>query len=133
QTTDMIDAFVEGLGDLAFLPLDEACRGIVERAARAYAVNPRLRRVIVEQVPDVFDIANARDFDDALLRILEGYFEFHSEKLRPQNARLAATIIHFAVEGAATALMMRDPGALRQRETVDELTALVLGYLRRVT
>src|SRR5262245_52582831 len=59
----MIEVFQQGLVDLAFLPLPDACRGVVRRALAAYAVDPALRRVIVTQVPNLAVFARIRDFD----------------------------------------------------------------------
>ena len=127
----MIEVFQEGLPELAFLPMPEACRGIVRRALAAFAVDPALRSVIVGDVPDLAEFVRSRDFDETLAFMLRGYFVFHAQQIRPKNVDLAVKIIATAAEAAITRVIRDHPELVASEELVDEITALVLGYVAR--
>jgi AcrR family transcriptional regulator len=127
----MIEVFQDGLVDLAFLPMPEACRGIVKRALAAFAVDPALRAVIVEEVPDLVGLTRSREFDETLALMLRGYFVFHAAKIRPTNVELAVKIVATAAEAAMTRVIVDHPELVDSDELVDEMTALVLGYVAR--
>jgi AcrR family transcriptional regulator len=129
HSDQMIEVFQDGLAALAFLPMPAACRGIVRRALLAYAVDPRLRAVIVEEVPDLVAFAKSRDFDDTLAFMLRGYFVFHADRIRPKNVDLAVKIVATAAEAAITRVIVDHPELVDSEELIDEITALILGYV----
>jgi len=120
-----IAIFQDGVVELARLPLEEAVRGVIERAVRALRLDPALRDVILEEMPtEVFD---TREFDDLLRDALRVYFLYGPHRVRPKNIELALTILRSTVEAVARATSTEgfDP-----EEVVSELTHLVFGYLR---
>jgi AcrR family transcriptional regulator len=121
-----VDVFQEGIVELALLPLRDAVRGVVERAVRAVRIDPRLREVILEEMPaDVFD---THEFDAMLDDALRLYFRFRADVIRPMNVDLALAILHATVEGVAQVTSARgDP----EREVIEELTHLVYGYVAK--
>jgi AcrR family transcriptional regulator len=129
----MIASFEKDLADAATLPLHLAVREVVRRAFTAYAVDPRLRKVIVTEVPRVETFLESREFDERILLILRGYFAFHAALMRPTNHELAARIVLCAVEAVVQRFALDHPEALGSDELVDEVSALVLGYLVNAT
>jgi AcrR family transcriptional regulator len=122
--SDMIAIFQDGLVDLAFLPLEEAVRGVVLRAVRAFRLNPRLREVILLEMPaTLFD---SRDFDDMLADALRYYFAFKAEELRLENVDLALALLKASVEGGASTTQQFD-----ENEVVAELSHLVHHYVAK--
>ena len=100
-----VAVFQEGIVELALLPLRDAARGVVERAVRALRIDPRLREVILEEMPaDVFD---SREFDAMLDDALRLYFQFRADVIRPLNIELALAILHATVEGVAQVTSVR--------------------------
>jgi AcrR family transcriptional regulator len=121
-----IAVFQDGLAELAFLPMREATRGVVLRAVRALRIDPRLREVILEQMPaDVFD---TREFDGMLSEALRFYFAFHAASIRPKNYDLAVAILRATVESVAVVTSSRGDS---EEEVVEELSQLVYGYITR--
>jgi AcrR family transcriptional regulator len=129
-STQMIEEFQVGLAELVTAPLEVAVRGCIERAASAFSLDPPLRKVIVEQVPDASLLTRTTEFDDSLIEIFQGYFEFHRDRIRPKNVRLAAVLVHRAVEAMAGAAIVNAVDDAARAEAIDEMTAMVLGYLR---
>jgi AcrR family transcriptional regulator len=125
----MIAEFQRDLFELAHLEMARAIRGIVERCLKAYAVDPALHRVIVEQVPKVGLLVQSHDFYDQLRAILLGYLEFHRARVRPRNHELAVQILVTSVEAVVSELAVADAKALESDEVADELATLILGYL----
>jgi AcrR family transcriptional regulator len=121
---DMYAAFHDGIQEDALLPLPEAVRAVVQRAVRAFRVNPRLRQVIVSELPE--SVIASSEFDAWIAEALAAYLEVHRDELRPRDTRLAVAILMAAVEAAAKVAAVRgDP----EEAVVDELTHLVLGYI----
>jgi AcrR family transcriptional regulator len=119
-----VAVFQDGLIELGLLPMREAVHGVVVRAVRALRIDPRLRDVILEEMPtDVFD---TRDFDGMLEDALRMYFEFNAAKIRPKNIDLAVAILRASVEAVAKVTSTRDDP---EEEVVAELAHLVYGYI----
>jgi AcrR family transcriptional regulator len=125
----MLEVFQQDLAELAFLPMPEACRGIVRRAIAAYSVDPALRRVINRDMPGHGAFSRSRDFDQMLAELLRGYLAFQHTIVRPKNLDLAVKILTSAVEAVIVRVVADDPTLLGPEELVDELTRLILGYV----
>jgi AcrR family transcriptional regulator len=123
-SADMIALFQDGLAELAFVPIDQAVRGVVQRAVRAFRLNPRLREVILLEMPRT--LFETTDFDAMLAEALRYYFAFKAGEIRIQNVDLAILILKAAVEGSAGVTHDFD-----EEEVVDELSHLVYHYVAR--
>ena len=126
----MIEVFHRDLFDFARLPFDGAVRAIVRRTFEAYALDPALRRIIVDEVPQFGVYTRSRDFDTMLAEALKAYFRFHEALVRPKNLDLAVKILMSSVEAIAQAVVVDDATMLSSEELVEEVTHLVLGYIR---
>lgn len=123
-SADMIALFQDGLADLAFVPMEEAVRGVVRRAVRAFRLHPRLREVILLEMPvALFDTS---EFDVMLAEALRYYFAFKADEIRLKNVDLAILILKSAVEGGAGTTH-----DFEEDEVVDELSHLVYHYVAR--
>jgi AcrR family transcriptional regulator len=121
-----IAVFQEGIVDLAFLPLRDAVRGVVERAVRAVRIDPGLRDVIRQQLPE--EVFDTLEFDAMLTDALRLYFHARTDVLRPMNVDLALEILRATVEGVAVATSNRGDD---EEEVIEELTHLVYRYVAR--
>ncbi len=121
---EMLAVFQDGLQDDAMLPFHDAVRAVVVRTVRAFRVNPRLREVIVQELPE--SVIGSSEFDAWFAEALAAYFELHKDKVRPRDTKLAIALLMAAVEAAAKVASLRgDP----EQAVVDELTHMVLGYV----
>ena len=73
------------------------------------------------------------DFDEMLCEALTGYFDFHGDRIRPKNHRLAARILQTAIEPVALRLTLDGFRETDREEVEREIAALVLGYLKAAT
>jgi len=97
----MMAAFGAELGELAPLPLADAVPRIVERAFAAFRIDPRLRRILREQVPEVTPAFRTPDFDGALRAAIARHLEPYRPSLRPRDVDLALRLLMTSVETIA--------------------------------
>jgi AcrR family transcriptional regulator len=126
---NMLAVFKDGLAEIGVLPIQDAVFGLVRRLVAAYAVDPQLRRALAD-VPSAVRAIETPDFDAMLHEWVVGYFEFHRDKIRPTNLRLAARVLQIAVEPVVLRLTVVDAFQGTDREEAEkELAALIIGYL----
>lgn len=126
---EMMAVFDEKFAELEGTGLEEGVRALVEAAIRAHAVDPELHRAFVEQVPRVGYLGAVREVEYRIEAGLRGYLESREEKLAPEDLRLAAFLVVRTVESATHAAVLDRPHYLEDDRLIDELSALVLGYL----
>jgi AcrR family transcriptional regulator len=131
HSSEMIAFFQRDLPSLGLLPPREAIREIVRRSLQAYAHQPKLRKVIQEEVPRVEIFLRSQEFDDQLAVMCAGYLEFHRAHVRPTDHALAVKILTTAVEGVARRFVVEDARRLTDDDLAEEVTQLVARYLLR--
>ena len=126
HSADMIALFQDGLAELAFVPVEDAVRGVVQRAVRAFRLNVRLREVILLEMPvHLFDTS---DFDSMLVEALRYYFLFKQDELRIANSDLTILSLKASVEASASASAAQD---FSEDDVVEELSRLVFRYVSK--
>jgi AcrR family transcriptional regulator len=116
----------DGIADLALLPLDDAIGAVSLQTVRAFRVSPRLREVLVDELPE--NVLDSADFDTGLAEMIKAFLEFHRDAIRACDLDLVIPVLMAAVEAAAKKTALRDDG---DQVVAAELTRLVTGYLRR--
>ncbi len=91
----------ERMQALQGLPPREAIRGAIRCVLEAYRINPALRRVIREQVPEAVPHFATAETDDFLRSSILDYLETHRACLRPDNLELAMRIAFTSVEAVS--------------------------------
>lgn len=110
-------------------PLGEAVRELIRASIELHAIDPKLHRVLVEQIPRA-----ARGEEDGGLerRVTEktrAFLEARGGEILPTNLDLAAFVVTESVEALTHAAVLDRPGYLGDEGLVDEISALVLRYL----
>lgn len=126
---EMKAVFDEKFRELADVELEDAMRTLIEAAVEAHAVSPELHRAFVEQVPQVGDPGMVREVESRIEEGLRVYLESREEEIAPEDLRLASFLVFKTVESAVHAAVLDRPDYLDNGRLIDELTALVLGYL----
>jgi AcrR family transcriptional regulator len=121
---EMLAVFQEGLAEAALRPFDECISLVARQTVRAFRVNPRLRQVIVAELPE--SLLETSDFDEGFTLGLVAFLEHHRERVRPRDLGLAAAILKTAVESVAKMAALRGEP---EEVVADELTHLIVGYL----
>jgi AcrR family transcriptional regulator len=121
------------LADAASLPIEQAVRRIVAVAIEAHRVDPRLHRVLAEQIPRTGRLADVEVFSRENFALFRAYLEDHRDELGVADLELAAFVCVTSIEALTHNAVLHHSEMLRDdaAETlIDEATRLVVGYLR---
>lgn len=114
-------------------PLEKAVRRLVAAAIEAHRVDPRLHRVLAEQLPRTGRLENVETFNREAHALFTAYLERHRNELRRIDLDLAAFVCVTSIEALTHTAVLHRSEMLNDEavETlVDEATRLVVGYLR---
>lgn len=123
----------DALVNVAMRPIDEAARELVRVMIDAHRVNPRLHRVLVEQVPRVGRLDNIRAIDREAYALVRAYLEAHRDEVGIADTDMAAFVCVTTVEALTHAAVVHRREILgdeRANAFVDEVTTLILRYLK---
>jgi arginyl-tRNA--protein-N-Asp/Glu arginylyltransferase len=111
--------------------MEQGVRTLVAVAVKAHRVDPKLHRVLAEQIPRVGRLEKAETFNRENYALFRAYLESHRDEIRAADLELAAFICVTAIEAVTHNAVLHHKmvsdeatGAL-----IDETTRLVLGYL----
>jgi len=116
--------------EVATAPVGEAIRALLGALVDAKTLEPRLQKVLMEQVPRVGRLCKVAQMDKHFEDLLRGYLQLRQEQIRPTN--LDAAVFLLVTTGAAVthAIATDRPDHISVEELVDEAAELVMRYLR---
>jgi AcrR family transcriptional regulator len=123
----------QALAEVAAQPPAAAVRTLVKVMIDAHRVNPRLHRALVEQVPRVGRLDNLQANDREAAAMVKHYLDAHRDRIEVADTELAAFVCVTTVEALTHATVVNGADVVDDRQAehyVDEVTRLVLGYLR---
>ncbi|MGH7281000.1 MAG: TetR/AcrR family transcriptional regulator [Polyangiaceae bacterium] len=109
--------------------IEEASRTVIRAVFAAHRVNPKLHRVLIEQMPKLDTIENIDSFETQTQSLVENFLMSHHAELRPKNVKLAARVCLLAVRGTTLWTVMRAPDQLEDTAFIEELGDMVVRYL----
>jgi AcrR family transcriptional regulator len=121
------------LAEIASLPIEKAVRRIVAVAIEAHRVDPKLHRVLAEQIPRTGRIEKVEAFNREAYALCRAYLEDHRDQIRMIDPELAAFVCMTSIEALThTAVLYRSEMLSDEMvgKLVDEATRLIVGYLR---
>jgi AcrR family transcriptional regulator len=119
--------------EVASQPVEKAVRRLVAVAIEAHRIDPRLHRVLAEQLPRTGRLADVETFNREAHALFRAYLEGHRDELRIVDLDLAAFVCVTSIEALTHTAVLHRSELLTDEavETlVDEATRLVVGYLR---
>ena len=120
------------LAEVLALPVETAMRKLVAAAVKAHRVDPRLHRVLAEQIPRVGKLENLENFNRENFVLFRTYLENHRDELRVDDLDLASFVCVTAIE-ALTHNAVLHHSRMFSDETmealIDEGARLLTGYL----
>ena len=123
----------DALAEVAALPVEKAVRKLVAMAIEAHRIDPKLHRILAEQIPRTGRLKHIEAFNREYYVLVRAYFEAHSDELRTVDLGLAAFVCVTAIEALAHTAVLHRSDMLSDEAVgtlVDEVTRLVVGYLR---
>ena len=133
----LIERHIEKMNSLVFaelarvatLPIAAAARCVIELTIRAHAIDPKLHRVLTEQVPRVGRLAKLREGDEICHRMVAGLLAARREELAIRDVDLAAFLLVSTIEAVVHRAALLYPDRLEDPRLIDEVTLLVTRYL----
>jgi hypothetical protein len=119
---------------LASRPIEEAVRGFVSIAIDAHRINPKLHRVLAEEIPRLGRVESVETINLDTHALIRGYLDAHRDEIEIADLDRAAFICVTVVEALTHAAVLHRPDILTDEKAetfVDEVTALVVRYLRK--
>jgi AcrR family transcriptional regulator len=115
-------------------PVDKAVRRLVLVAVKAHRVDPKLHRVLAEQIPRVGKLEKLESFNRENFTFFSSYLERHRAELRVDDLGLASFVCVTAIEALTHNAVLHYSNMLsdeRMETLVEEAVRLVTGYLKR--
>jgi AcrR family transcriptional regulator len=126
---EMMDVVRASLLRVAELPIREAARELVQVMIEAHRIEPKLHRVLVEQIPRVGQMEHVERVDEEATALVRAYLESRRDEIRVADLDMAAFIAVSSVEAMTHVAVLRRPELLSDPRFVDEVAALVVRYL----
>jgi AcrR family transcriptional regulator len=117
------------LAEVAEAPMPVAVRTIIMAMFEAHAVDPRLHKVLIEEVPRIGRLENLRGVEREMEGLVAAMLEARRGELRRTNVETMALLLVTVVEAATHAAVLAELEPARSQAVADELTDLVLRYL----
>ncbi len=121
------------LAEVAAQPVEVAVRRLVGVAIEAHRIDPRLHRVLAEQIPRTGRLEMIDAFGREIVDLLRGYLEAHRSEVCVSDLGLATFVCVTSIEALAHNAVLHHSETLSDdavRTLTDEATRLVVGYLK---
>lgn len=116
------------LGRLMGAPIAQTVESAVRLMVEAHSVDPKLHKVLVEQVPRVGTLDRVAGFEAEVTALVRHYLESKREELVVSDLDLAAFVVVGIVEALTHAAVLGRPELLGE-PFVHEVTSVVVRYL----
>ena len=130
---DIMKVVHRALAEVAAQPVETAVRRLVAVAIEAHRIDPRLHRVLAEQIPRTGRLANVEAFNRDISGLFRAYLEGHRDEIRAIDLALAAFMCVTSIEALAHTAVLHRSEKLSDAMVgtlVEETTRLVVGYLQ---
>ncbi|RUT89019.1 TetR/AcrR family transcriptional regulator, partial [Mesorhizobium sp. USDA-HM6] len=130
---DIMQVVRAAFAEVALQPVEKAARKLIAVAIEAHRIDPKLHRVLAEQIPRTGRLENVEAFNREAHALFKSYLESHSDELRVADPRLAAFVCVTSIEALAHTAVLHSSAKLSDAAAevlIDEATRLVIGYLK---
>ncbi len=130
---EMLQLVRHSLIEVAARPVEVAARELVSVMIEAHRVDPKLHRVLVEQVPRAGRLENIDAIERETYALVRDYIVAHRDQLDVADPDIAAFVCVTAVEALTHAAVVRRPDILTDEKAdrfVDDVTRLMVRFLQ---
>lgn len=130
---EVLQLMRNALVKVAARPIEVAAREFVLVTIDAHRINPKLHRVLAEQIPRIGRLENVEAINQGFHALIRGYLDAHRDEIDVADLDVAAFICVTAVEALTHAAVLYRPDILTEEKAekfVDEVTDLVVRYLQ---
>jgi AcrR family transcriptional regulator len=114
-------------------PVEKAVRKLVAVAVKAHRVDPKLHRVLAEQIPRVGKLEKLETFNRENYTLFRTYLESRRDELRVDDLELASFVCVTTIEALTHNAVLHFSKMLSDEKIealIDEAACLVTGYLK---
>jgi AcrR family transcriptional regulator len=126
---EMVALIREQVPAMLVLPLEAAVERVVRLMVAAHRVDPKLHKVLVEQVPRVGQLARVEGVEREMIELARAYLEAKRDEIHVEDLELSAYIVVGMVESLTHAAVLTRPDLLGE-PFIREVTRAVVRYLR---
>jgi AcrR family transcriptional regulator len=129
---DLMNVVRGALAEVATLPIQQGVRNLVRAAVDAHRVDPKLHRVLAEQIPRTGKLESVEVFNREAHALFRAYLQSHIDEFRPIDLELAAFVCVTSIEALTHTAVLHHSEMLSEtaiEKLVDEATRLVVRYL----
>jgi len=122
----------DALTEVASLPVEQAIRKLVATGIKAHRVDPKLHRVLAEQIPRTGKLENMGANIREGRALFKAYLEAHRNEFRTIDPELAAFVCVTAIEALTHTAVLHHSDSFSDETfaaLVDEGTRLIVRYL----
>jgi AcrR family transcriptional regulator len=130
---DIMQVVHRALAEISAQPVETAVRRLVAVAIEAHRIDPKLHRVLAEQIPRTGRLENVEAFNRDISALFRTYLEGHRDEIRAIDLGLAAFVCVTSIEALAHTAVLHRSEKLSDKMVgtlVEETTRLVVGYLQ---
>jgi AcrR family transcriptional regulator len=131
---EVMQAVQGELAEAMNLPMEQAVRKLVAVAVKAHRIDPKLHRVLAEQIPRVGRLEKVETFNRQNYALFAAYLERHRDEIRAVDLGLAAFVCVTSIEALTHTAVLHHKSVSEEAmgALVEEATRLVVGYLMKV-
>ena len=121
------------LVEVAKLPMKQAVRKLVATAVEAHSIDPKLHRVLAEQIPRTGKLENVDVFNREIYGLFRSFLESHRDECRAVDLDVAAFVCVTSIEALThTAVVHRSEmlSGEAMATLIEEATRLIVRYLQ---
>jgi AcrR family transcriptional regulator len=114
-------------------PLEKAIRKLVAVAVKSHRIDPKLHRVIAEQIPRVGALEKLETFNRENYTLFRTFLESHRDELRVDDLELASFVCMTSIEALTHNAVLHYSKTFSDETMealIDEAARLVTGYLK---
>ena len=121
------------LAEVLAQPVEKAVRKLVAVAVESHRVDPKLHRVLAEQIPRVGKLEKLESFNRENYALFRAYLERHRDELRVDDLELASFVCVTSIEALTHNAVLHYSTVFSDEAMevlIDEGARLVIGYLK---
>jgi AcrR family transcriptional regulator len=130
---ELLQVVRNALAEVDALPVKQAIRKLVTIAITSHRVDPKLHRVLAEQIPRTGSLKNTETINHENYTLVRSYLERHRDQIRVEDLDLAAFICVTTIEALTHTAVLHRPDMLLDEgmeKLIDEATRLIVRYLQ---
>lgn len=127
HVSSMMQLIESKLKELATAPIEVVVTELVKASIAAHAIEPKLHKVLHEQVPRL----SSTESENRMNELLRNYLAKQCDRITPQNLDYIVFVVERTIEALTHAAVIESPELLQDGQLEQEISQMLLCYLNR--